>query len=197
MDPPTLPAAGAGTCDTPVVSVSSVAEAVSCSSSSDASVAGQVTEAAPVPPQDGTCTLPEKGTQVADPPALATTQAAAVCADEAGQQVLVVHRTLMVFKPRCVLSSVHDPQGRSTLAHVLDAAGAPPLRGHVGRLDFETSGLILVTTDGRLNNKLRHPVSVVTATLLTTSVRVIWCFPWYYHDRVRTRVLFVHSCART
>ena len=77
-----------------------------------------------------------------------------------------VHTTLMVFKPRNVLSATKDASDRATLRDLLDAAGAPPLSGHVGRLDFETSGLILVTTDSRLNRRLRNPVSLRLITYI-------------------------------
>lgn len=70
----------------------------------------------------------------------------------------VIHRTFAVFKPRNVLSATCDKLGRTTLADLLSAARAPPLTGHIGRLDFETSGLILITSDSRLNAAVRRPV---------------------------------------
>ena len=59
--------------------------------------------------------------------------------------------TYAIFKPRGVLSAARDANPRRrTLTDVMIAAGVEPLPGHVGRLDLETSGLILVTADGLL-----------------------------------------------
>ncbi len=58
-------------------------------------------------------------------------------------------------KPRGVVSTMWDPEGRPTLA---DYAGQTAERiFHVGRLDTETEGLILLTNDGDLANRLTHP----------------------------------------
>ena len=72
--------------------------------------------------------------------------------------------TYIVFKPRNVLSATCDTHGRSTLTCLLRKAGAPLLTGHVGRLDYETSGLMVITTDGRLNRQLRHSVCIYVLT---------------------------------
>ena len=59
--------------------------------------------------------------------------------------------TYAIHKPRGVLSAARDANPRRrTLTDVMVAAGVKPLPGHVGRLDLETSGLILVTADGLL-----------------------------------------------
>jgi len=65
-------------------------------------------------------------------------------------------RTLLAFnKPAGVVSAMSDPQGRPCLG---DYFGEWPGRlFHVGRLDFETEGLILLTNDGDLANRLAHP----------------------------------------
>ncbi|MFC7328402.1 pseudouridine synthase [Marinactinospora rubrisoli] len=58
-------------------------------------------------------------------------------------------------KPRGVVSTMSDPEGRPTLA---DYCGQTEERlFHVGRLDTETEGLILLTNDGELANRLTHP----------------------------------------
>ncbi len=58
-------------------------------------------------------------------------------------------------KPVGVVSTARDPQGRPT---VLDLVPASGLRLYpVGRLDADSSGLILLTNDGELANRLTHP----------------------------------------
>ncbi|GHD15631.1 pseudouridine synthase [Nocardiopsis kunsanensis] len=65
-------------------------------------------------------------------------------------------------KPRGVVSTMWDPQGRPTLG---DFAGQTSERiFHVGRLDTETEGLILLTNDGDLANRLTHPRYKVVKT---------------------------------
>lgn len=65
-------------------------------------------------------------------------------------------RTLLAFnKPAGVVSSMSDPQGRPCLGDYFSEW--PGRLFHVGRLDFETEGLILLTNDGDLANRLAHP----------------------------------------
>jgi 23S rRNA pseudouridine2605 synthase len=62
---------------------------------------------------------------------------------------------LALNKPAGVLSSMSDPHGRRTLA---DFVGDRPERlFHVGRLDYDTEGLLLLTNDGELAHRLAHP----------------------------------------
>lgn len=62
---------------------------------------------------------------------------------------------LLLYKPSSVITSVRDPEGRRT---VLDVIGPQPHRVYpVGRLDYETSGVLILTNDGTLANQLMHP----------------------------------------
>lgn len=60
----------------------------------------------------------------------------------------------LVNKPRGVISTAHDPQGRIT---VVDMVPQSPRVFPVGRLDSETEGLLLLTNDGDLTHFLTHP----------------------------------------
>ena len=61
---------------------------------------------------------------------------------------------IALYKPRNVISSVDDPVGRQTVVDLIpQAAGLYP----VGRLDWDSEGLVLMTNDGDLTNRLTHP----------------------------------------
>ena len=63
-------------------------------------------------------------------------------------------RTFALHKPPGVVTTLRDPQGRRTIAELLPKA---PRLFPVGRLDRETEGLLLLTNDGELANRLMHP----------------------------------------
>jgi 23S rRNA pseudouridine2605 synthase len=62
---------------------------------------------------------------------------------------------LVLNKPRGVVSTMSDPQGRRTLGDLV--ADRPERLFHVGRLDTDTEGLILLTNDGDFAQRVAHP----------------------------------------
>ena len=85
-------------------------------------------------------------------------------ADPASQRIEVDGRPLpppaaaavwMLHKPRGYLVSAKDPHGRRTVYDLL--RDAPRELRYVGRLDYESEGLLLLTTDGELAHRLAHP----------------------------------------
>jgi 23S rRNA pseudouridine2605 synthase len=76
---------------------------------------------------------------------------------------------LALNKPRGVLSAMTDPRGRPTVGDlVADYAHSAERLFHVGRLDADTEGLLLLTNDGDLAHTLMHPSFGVLKTYLAT-----------------------------
>lgn len=65
------------------------------------------------------------------------------------------HRYILLYKPREVMTTVEDPQGRRTVIDLIK--GVRERIYPVGRLDFHSEGLILLTNDGDLAFKVSHP----------------------------------------
>ncbi|MDQ1641664.1 MAG: rRNA synthase, partial [Actinomycetota bacterium] len=65
------------------------------------------------------------------------------------------HVYLALNKPRGVVSTMSDPQGRPSLRDYIGERTARLF--HVGRLDADTEGLLLLTNDGELAHRLSHP----------------------------------------
>lgn len=63
----------------------------------------------------------------------------------------------LLNKPRGVITSVHDEHGRKTVVDILKEGGVTARIYPVGRLDYDTTGVLLLTNDGALANKLMHP----------------------------------------
>lgn len=68
-------------------------------------------------------------------------------------------------KPAGVITSRHDPEGRRT---VFDLVPARPGLTYVGRLDFLTEGVLLLTTDGAAAHRLTHPSREVERTYVAS-----------------------------
>ncbi len=62
---------------------------------------------------------------------------------------------LAFYKPRECITTVRDPQGRKTIFDFLPNLGTRVFP--VGRLDYDAEGLLLITNDGELANRLLHP----------------------------------------
>jgi 23S rRNA pseudouridine2605 synthase len=65
------------------------------------------------------------------------------------------HYTVILNKPAGIVTTLSDPQGRPTVVKYLPDYGVQ--LKPVGRLDMDTEGLLLVTNDGELANRLAHP----------------------------------------
>ena len=63
----------------------------------------------------------------------------------------------LLNKPYGVITSLQDPEGRKTVAELAAAAGVTERVYPVGRLDYDTEGLLLLTNDGELTQGLSHP----------------------------------------
>ncbi|WP_250707801.1 pseudouridine synthase [Actinomyces sp. 217892] len=82
--------------------------------------------------------------------------------------------TVLLHKPAGVVTTMEDPQGRPTIAELAEryvAEHADEIEHpdsvrlvHVGRLDAETEGLILLSNDGELSHRLMHPRYEISKT---------------------------------
>ena len=79
-------------------------------------------------------------------------------------------RYILLYKPRGYITSRSDPEQRPTVIDLLTKGGVREYVYPVGRLDYESEGLLLLTSDGDLAEKLMHPSHAV---------------PREYHVRVR------------
>ena len=73
------------------------------------------------------------------------------------------HRTIVLYKPVGVLSTMSDPFGGKTVAEL---ARTPERLVPIGRLDKDSEGLLLMSNDGTLVNELTHPRFNHTKTYL-------------------------------
>lgn len=83
-----------------------------------------------------------------------------------GKPVKVVEQRIYLafYKPENVLTSMSDPEGRTTVADYVDKL---PVRVFpVGRLDWDTEGLLLLTNDGDFAQQVSHPRAAIPKTYL-------------------------------
>jgi len=78
---------------------------------------------------------------------------------------------LVLNKPRGVVSTMSDPEGRPTLTDYV--ADRPERLFHVGRLDTDTDGLIILTNDGDFAQRLAHPSYEVEKTYVAEVTGVV------------------------
>ena len=81
-------------------------------------------------------------------------------------------RTLLLYKPRGYVTTASDEKGRKT---VLELVPEEPRLFPVGRLDLNSEGLLLLTNDGELANRLMHPSGEVD------KVYHVWVTGWEAH----------------
>src|SRR3989442_15337510 len=102
---------------------------------------------------DGRVTV--NGRTVREPGAKADAQHDEVRVDGRRVKVAQVHRYILLNKPRGYVTTRSDPQRRPTVMDLL--AGVREYVYPVGRLDYDTEGLLLLTNDGELAAELTHP----------------------------------------
>ncbi len=78
------------------------------------------------------------------------------------------HTYYVLHKPFGVITTMHDPEGRRTVADVVRARGIAQRVVPVGRLDYDTAGVLLLTDDGDLAHVLTHPRFGVEKTYRAT-----------------------------
>ncbi|EEH63345.1 pseudouridylate synthase [Gleimia coleocanis DSM 15436] len=85
-----------------------------------------------------------------------------------GNQIMLDTKSLTIAlnKPAGVVSTMDDPDGRPCLAEFVEQYNQRLY--HVGRLDTDTAGLILLTNDGELSHRLMHPSWEVPKTYVAT-----------------------------
>jgi len=88
-----------------------------------------------------------------------------ICVDGRMVQRTEPNVTVVVNKPKGVVTTARDPQNRPTATELVEALKVRLFP--VGRLDYHTEGLLLLTNDGELAHRLQHPRFGVPKTYLT------------------------------
>ena len=87
-----------------------------------------------------------------------------VTVDGKRAQPIHKHIYLMLNKPKGYITSTNDEKGRKTVMDLLDKKFANKRIFPIGRLDYDTEGLLLLTTDGELCNRISHPRNDISKT---------------------------------
>ena len=95
-------------------------------------------------------TVTELGTKAIPTP---TTSASTAGASRGAQR----RRYLLLYKPRGYITTRSDPEHRPTVIDLLAKGGVREYVYPVGRLDYDSEGLLLLTSDGDLAARLTHP----------------------------------------
>lgn len=82
-----------------------------------------------------------------------------------------VKRYILLYKPKGYLTTYRDPEGRPTVYDLLP--GVEQFIGTVGRLDLDTSGLLLLTNDNDLAEALTNPERKVAKTYLVKASSIL------------------------
>ncbi len=82
-----------------------------------------------------------------------------------GQKISLVTKLIyiMFYKPKGCICSLNDEKGRKTVFDYLDDFQNKRIFP-IGRLDYDTEGLLLLTNDGALSNKLTQPINEISKT---------------------------------
>lgn len=85
-----------------------------------------------------------------------------------GKPVRLVRKKvyIMLHKPRGYVTTVHDPEGRKTVMDLIP--GIQERVYPVGRLDYDSSGLLLLTNDGDLAHRMMHPSHEIVKVYIAT-----------------------------
>jgi 23S rRNA pseudouridine2605 synthase len=105
------------------------------------------------------------GVIVRDPLRLVVPERARIAVDDETRP-RAPRRTIVVHKPRGVVTTRHDPEGRKTIYDVLGREGEGLVP--VGRLDLASTGLLMLTTDTQFANWVTDPANAVPRIYLVT-----------------------------
>lgn len=81
------------------------------------------------------------------------------------RSVTTAHHWIVLHKPAATMTTRRDPQGRQTVFDLVDDV---PGLVYVGRLDYMTEGVLLLTTNGKAAHALTHPSHEVERTYVAT-----------------------------
>lgn len=103
-----------------------------------------------------------------------------------GKEVGLIPLLMAYHKPKWVLSVMSDPKDRPNLSHVVPETFLRQKLHPVGRLDYDTSGLLLFSSSGPLTQHLLHPSHDVSKEYVATVEGLV--NPAELHSRLETGV---------